>query len=62
MRHRNIEPNCFQGLAIFTKQQLASLETLTGQFNGLQAHADELKENYQLYTQKRDQAQIEDAE
>ncbi len=43
------------------KQQLATLETLTGQFNDLQAHADELKDNYQLYAQKRDQAQIEDA-
>jgi uncharacterized protein involved in exopolysaccharide biosynthesis len=43
------------------KQQLASLETMTAQFNNLQARADELKENYQLYSQKRDQAQIEDA-
>jgi len=43
------------------KQQLASLETVTAQFNNLQSHSDELKQNYELYAQKRDQAQIEDA-
>jgi hypothetical protein len=31
------------------------------QFNNLRARADELKGNYELYVQKRDQAQIEDA-
>jgi uncharacterized protein involved in exopolysaccharide biosynthesis len=43
------------------KEQLASLETVTAQFNNLQTRAEELKENYQLYAQKRDQGQIEDA-
>jgi uncharacterized protein involved in exopolysaccharide biosynthesis len=42
-------------------QQLARLQDLTVQFNNLQATADELKGNYQLYSEKRDQAQIEDA-
>lgn len=43
------------------KRQLAGLETVTAQFNNLQSHADELKQNYELYAQKRDQAQFEDA-
>jgi uncharacterized protein involved in exopolysaccharide biosynthesis len=43
------------------KQQLAGIEAVTAQFNNLQARAQELEENYQLYAQKRDQAQIEDA-
>jgi uncharacterized protein involved in exopolysaccharide biosynthesis len=43
------------------KQQLAGIETVTAQFNNLQSHADELKQNYELYAQKRDQAQFEDA-
>jgi uncharacterized protein involved in exopolysaccharide biosynthesis len=43
------------------RRQLANLEAVTAQFNNLQARVDELKENYQLYAQKRDQTQIEDA-
>ncbi len=43
------------------KQQLAGLESVSAQFNNLQARADEMKANYALYAQKRDQAQIEDA-
>ena len=41
--------------------QLSNMQGLTGQFNLLKSKADELKENYQLYSQKREQAQIEDA-
>jgi uncharacterized protein involved in exopolysaccharide biosynthesis len=43
------------------RQKLSELKELTVQFNNLQAQADELKDNYELYVQKRDQAQIEDA-
>jgi uncharacterized protein involved in exopolysaccharide biosynthesis len=43
------------------KQSLASLQGLTVEFNNLEAHAKQLKENYELYAQKRDQAQIEDS-
>ncbi|WP_263409628.1 GumC family protein [Terriglobus tenax] len=49
-------------------QQIASLnkkmgevQGLTVPFNLLQSRAENLKENYTLYMQKRDQAQIEDA-
>jgi hypothetical protein len=41
--------------------ELAALQGLTVQFNNLDARANQLKESYQLYAQKRDQAQIEDA-
>jgi uncharacterized protein involved in exopolysaccharide biosynthesis len=44
-----------------TEQDLSRLKELTVQFNNLRARADELKGNYELYVQKRDQAQIEDA-
>ena len=43
------------------KQDVANLQGLTVQFNNLEAQANRLKENYELYAQKRDQAQIEDA-
>ena len=43
------------------RMKLASLKDLTVQFNNLQAHEAELRDNYDLYVQKRDQAQIEDA-
>jgi uncharacterized protein involved in exopolysaccharide biosynthesis len=43
------------------RQELAKLQGLTVEFNNLEAQANRLKENYQLYGQKRDQAQIEDA-
>jgi uncharacterized protein involved in exopolysaccharide biosynthesis len=43
------------------KKQLADSEGLTVQYNNLEARTNELKENYQLYAQKRDQAQVEDA-
>jgi uncharacterized protein involved in exopolysaccharide biosynthesis len=43
------------------KHSLGDLQNVTAQFNNLQAQANELKENYELYLQKRDQAQIEDA-
>lgn len=43
------------------KRSLGDLQSVTTEFNNLQAQARELKENYELYLQKRDQAQIEDA-
>lgn len=43
------------------RQKLSELKELTVQFNNLQTRTDELKDNYELYVQKRDQAQIEDA-
>jgi uncharacterized protein involved in exopolysaccharide biosynthesis len=43
------------------RQSLDDLQNATTQFNNLQTQANELKENYELYLQKRDQAQIEDA-
>jgi uncharacterized protein involved in exopolysaccharide biosynthesis/Mrp family chromosome partitioning ATPase len=43
------------------KQELGRLQGLTVEFNNLEARANNLKENYELYAQKRDQAQIEDA-
>jgi len=41
--------------------QLAKTQGLTVQFDELKSKADDLKEDYTLYTQKREQAQIEDA-
>jgi uncharacterized protein involved in exopolysaccharide biosynthesis len=41
--------------------ELARLQDVTVQFNNLEAQMEELKNNYQLYVEKRDQAQIEDA-
>ena len=43
------------------QRNLSNVQSLTGPFNLLQSRAENLKENYQLYVQKRDQAQIEDA-
>ena len=43
------------------KQQLAELQGLTVQFNNLEAQANRLKDSYDLFAQKRDQAQVEDA-
>jgi uncharacterized protein involved in exopolysaccharide biosynthesis len=43
------------------KQELTTARALTVQFNNMEAQVNELKENYRLYAQKRDQAQIEDA-
>lgn len=43
------------------KLELANVQNVTVQFNNLDAQTEELKENYQLYVQKRDQAQIEDS-
>jgi uncharacterized protein involved in exopolysaccharide biosynthesis len=43
------------------EQELAGLQGLTVEFNNLETQANRLKENYELYAQKRDQAQIEDA-
>jgi uncharacterized protein involved in exopolysaccharide biosynthesis len=43
------------------RQELMGLQAYTAQFDNLRARADELKANYQLYVEKRDQAQIEDA-
>ncbi len=42
-------------------KQLAALQALTVQYNTLQSQAAEFKDNYQLYSQKRDQAKMEDA-
>ncbi len=43
------------------RKNLADAQELTVQFNNLEAQANEAKQNYELYAQKRDQAQIEDA-
>ena len=43
------------------RTEMARLQDVTVQFNNLEARADELKNNYQLYVEKRDQTQIEDA-
>lgn len=43
------------------QDQLGEDQGLTTQFDQLKSNADQLKENYQLYSQKKDQAQIEDA-
>jgi uncharacterized protein involved in exopolysaccharide biosynthesis len=43
------------------KQELVNLQGMTVDFNNLEAQANRLKENYELYAQKRDQARIEDA-
>jgi uncharacterized protein involved in exopolysaccharide biosynthesis len=40
--------------------ELSRLQSLSVQYHQLESKADGLKENYQLYMQKRDQAQIED--
>ncbi len=44
-----------------SEAQLASLESKTVQFSAAKHHVDELENDYQLYTQKRDEAQIADA-
>ena len=43
------------------QNELAGLQAHTVEFDNLQAKAEELKANYELYLEKRDQAQIEDA-
>jgi uncharacterized protein involved in exopolysaccharide biosynthesis len=43
------------------REQLANLQGFTVQFNNLEAQANRLKDSYDLYSQKRDQAQVEDA-
>jgi len=43
------------------RQDLGRVQELTVQFNNLDAHAIQAKQNYELYSQKRDEAQIEDA-
>ena len=43
------------------QQDLKNLQESTVQFNNLEAKTNQLKQNYELYAQKRDQAQIEDA-
>jgi uncharacterized protein involved in exopolysaccharide biosynthesis len=43
------------------RQDLARAQELTVQFNNLEARASQAKQNFDLYAQKRDQAQIEDA-
>jgi uncharacterized protein involved in exopolysaccharide biosynthesis len=43
------------------RQELGNVQELTVQFNNLEAQANQFKQNYELYSQKRDQAQIEDA-
>jgi protein tyrosine kinase modulator len=43
------------------RQGLSGTQGLTVQFNNLEARANQAKQNYELYAQKRDQAQIEDA-
>jgi uncharacterized protein involved in exopolysaccharide biosynthesis len=41
--------------------QLSRLQSLAVQFNGLQEQADQARSNFELFSEKRDQAQIEDA-
>jgi succinoglycan biosynthesis transport protein ExoP len=53
--------NALQGQLGALQRSLANVQALTNPFNQLQSKADDLKENYQLYVQKRDQATIEDA-
>jgi hypothetical protein len=43
------------------RQDLGHAQELTVQFNNLEAQATQAKQNYELYSQKRDEAQIEDA-
>jgi uncharacterized protein involved in exopolysaccharide biosynthesis len=43
------------------RQNLANTQQLTVEFNNLDARANQAKQNFELYAQKRDQAQIEDA-
>jgi len=43
------------------RKSLSDAQELTVQFNNLDAQANQAKQNYELYAQKRDQAQIEDA-
>jgi uncharacterized protein involved in exopolysaccharide biosynthesis len=43
------------------RQELGKTQELTVQFNNLEAQANQAKQNFELYAQKRDQAQIEDA-
>jgi|SRR5580692_124974 succinoglycan biosynthesis transport protein ExoP len=43
------------------RQNLKTLQESTVTFNNLESQVNELKQNYDLYAQKRDQAQIEDA-
>lgn len=43
------------------RQNLTHTQELTVQFNNLEARATQAKQNFELYAQKRDQAQIEDA-
>jgi uncharacterized protein involved in exopolysaccharide biosynthesis len=50
-----------QARLVTLRQGLETLRGLTVEFNNLEAQTNELKENYRLYAQKRDQAQIEDA-
>jgi uncharacterized protein involved in exopolysaccharide biosynthesis len=55
--HRTIVASELAGL----RQELGNVQELTVQFNNLEAQANQYKQNYELYSQKRDQAQIEDA-
>ena len=43
------------------RKQLSRLQSLDVPFNGLEEKADQARSNYELFAQKRDQAQIEDA-
>jgi uncharacterized protein involved in exopolysaccharide biosynthesis len=43
------------------RKQLGDVQALTVQYNNLDTQASQAKQNYDLYSQKRDEAQIEDA-
>lgn len=43
------------------RDHLARLQSLDVRFNGLQEQADQARSNFELFSEKRDQAQIEDA-
>jgi uncharacterized protein involved in exopolysaccharide biosynthesis len=43
------------------RKELGNLQALTVQFNNLETRANQARQNYELYSQKRDEAQIEDA-
>ena len=53
--------NAIVGQVSNLKKQLTDSEKLTVEYNNLDSRANELKQNYELYAQKRDQAVMEDA-
>ena len=50
-----------EALRLALRKQLARLQSLDVPFNALEEKADQARSNFELFAQKRDQAQIEDA-